>query len=181
MSTEPLPSTLDVRKAAMRGVGVSGVLKPLELPRFLPLLASEEGSINVELTFSSDEDGRYVVAVAIEADVQVICQRCLASMSEHLSVENTLVLIWTEEAAVHLPRHLDPYMVTEPPNNLWELVEDELILAMRQFSYHDTEDCRMKTAVFSDPALKEDAVEEKPNPFNVLEQLRLGSKNQELK
>ncbi len=52
---------------------------------------------------------------------------------------------------MHLPKHLDPLVIRELSCSLWELVEDELILAMRPFSYHDMEDCRMKIAAFSEP------------------------------
>jgi uncharacterized protein len=165
---------LDVRKAAVRGAGVSGILKPLDLKRFGPLLASEEGIISVEMTFSRDEENRYVVQVAIEADIAVTCQRCLESMPEHLSSENTLAILWTDDEAVHLPRNLDPLIVEEQNCSLWDLVEDELMLAMRPFSYHDTEDCKKKIGAFSDPVLEEEAGEDKPNPFNVLEQLKPG-------
>jgi uncharacterized metal-binding protein YceD (DUF177 family) len=48
---------------------------------------------------------------------------------------------------------------------------------MKPFSYHDTGNCKRKTEVFSDPAMQEDAGEEKPNPFNVLEQLKPGHKH----
>ena len=168
MSTEPLPTTLDVRKAAVRGVGVSGVLKPLDLKRFRPLLGGDEGSIAVEMAFSRDEESRYLVQLRIEAEFVVTCQRCLDAMLEHLSCVSALAVIWTDEEAVHLPRHLDPLVLGEQSCSLWELVEDELILAMRPFSYHDTEDCKMKVAAFSEPTPQRGTGEGKPNPFNVL-------------
>lgn len=168
---------LDVRKAAVRGAGVCGVLKPSDLKRFGPLLASDEGIISVEMTFSRDEENRYVVQVAIEADIAVMCQRCLESMPEHLSSENTLAILWTDEEAAHLPRHLDPLIVEEQNCSLWDLVEDELMLAMRPFSYHVTEDCKNKIGAFSDPVQEEGAGEDKPNPFNVLEQLKPGTRH----
>jgi uncharacterized protein len=167
---------LDVRKAAVRGLGVSGVLKPLDLKRFRPLLAGDSGDILVHMVFSRDEEKRYLLRVTIEADIEVTCQRCLTVMPEHVSSSNTLAMLWTDEEAVHLPRHLEPLIVKESSYNLWELVEDELILALRPFSYHDPEDCSMKIAVFSDPALPEEG-EEKPNPFNVLAHLKPGNKH----
>jgi len=179
MLTEPLPTVLDVRKAAVRGVGVCGVLKPQDLKRFRPLLAGDEGNISIEMTFSRDEDNRHLVQVAIEADIAVTCQRCLEPMSEQFCSDNTLAVVWTDEEAAHLPRHLDPLVVTEPTSSLWDLVEDELILAMRPFSYHDTEDCKMKIAVYSNPVLPQETGEGKPNPFNVLGQLKSGDKHQE--
>lgn len=177
MLTEPLPATLDVRKAAARGVSVSGTLKPLNLQRFRPLLASDDGAVEAELTFSRDEENRHVIHVAVEADVTVTCQRCLEPMSQHLISENLLAVMWTDEQAAHLPRHLDPLIVAEEACSLWELVEDELILAMPPFSYHDTEDCRESIAGFSAPVPEEVTALEKPNPFNVLAQLKPGNKH----
>ncbi len=172
MLTEPLPNTLDVRKAAARGVSVSGAIKPLELHRFRELLVSEEGSIQAELSLSKDAENRSLVHIAVTADVEVTCQRCLSPMPVHLSTENTLAAVWTDEQAHHLPRYLDALFTTQEASNLWEIVEDELILELPPFNYHDTEECKKILADFSPPSPKEATEGEKPNPFNVLEQLK---------
>ena len=168
---------LDVRKAAVRGAVMGGVLEPLDLERFRPLLAGDEGTVAVKMAFSRDEESRYVIDVAIEADILAVCQRCLDAMPEHLSSESILAVVWTDEEAVSLPRYLDPLILKEDSCNLWELVEDELILAMKPFSYHETGTCKRKTVSFFDALVKEDVVEDKPNPFNVLEQLKPGNKH----
>lgn len=180
MFTEPLPTTLDVRKAAVRGLGVTGILRPLDLQRFRPLLADDAGEIRAELKFCRDEENRYLVQVSVEADVAVSCQRCLEPMSLHLASDNTLAVVLTDEQAGQLPRHLDPLLLEEQSGNLWDVVEDELILAMPPFSYHDTEVCKKRIADFSDPLPEEGDAEDKPNPFNVLAQLKPGNKQQEL-
>ena len=172
MLTEPLPNTLDVRKAAARGVSVSGAIKLLELHRFRELLVSEEGSIQAELSLSKDAENRSLVHIAVTADVEVTCQRCLLPMPVHLSTENTLAAVWTDEQAHHLPRYLDALFTTQEASNLWEIVEDELILELPPFNYHDTEECKKILADFSPPSSKEATAGEKPNPFNVLEQLK---------
>ncbi|MCB1687822.1 MAG: DUF177 domain-containing protein [Halioglobus sp.] len=177
MLTETLPIMLDIRQAAVRGVTVSGVLKPLDLKRLRPLLAGDTGAISAEFNFSRDEERRYLMRVAVEADVVVTCQRCLEDLPEHLSCDSTLAIVWTDEEAAHVPRHLEPLVVMEPPSNLWEVVEEELILALPPFSYHETDECKMKTAAYSDPILEEDAGEKRPNPFNVLAQLKPGNKH----
>ena len=87
MLNEPLPAIFDVRKAAVRGASVRGVVKPQDLTRFRSLLGGDEGSISVEMVFSRDEESRYLVHVAVEADVVVTCQRCLEAMPEHFSCE----------------------------------------------------------------------------------------------
>ena len=177
MLIEPLPNTLDVRKAAVRGVSVSGVLKALDLQRFRPLLAGDEGAVQVHLTFSRDEESRHLVNVAVAVDVIVTCQRCLEPMPAHIASENTLAIVWSDEQAAHLPRHLDPLIVDEEACNLWELVEDELILAMPPFSYHAADECKQIETGF--PAEPDDKVEgvENPNPFDVLAQLKPGNKH----
>lgn len=177
MSTEPLPRTLDVRRAAARGVSISGTLASLDLPRFHPLLTGDSAVISVDLAFARDDENRYLVQVSLAASVAVLCQRCLQPMPLHLSAQNTLAAVWTDEQAAHLPRHLDPLIADTEACNLWELVEDELILAMPAFSYHDTEDCKQRMTGFTGPEPEEaEDGEEKPNPFNVLAQLKPGNK-----
>jgi uncharacterized protein len=177
MLTEPLPTTLDVRKAAVRGADVSGVLKPPDLKRFRPLLGSDEGRIAVEMVFSRDDEGRYLVDIKVEADIIVTCQRCLEAMPEHLSCANTLAVVWTDEEAVRLPRHLDPLVVEDISCNLWNVVEDEMILTMRPFSYHDRKVCKTNIEELPEPALGQGIGEDTPNPFDVLGLLKPGNKH----
>ena len=177
MLTEPLPTSLDVRKAAARDAVVEGLLKPQDLQRFRSLLASDDGSIEALLQFSRDEEMRSLVHVKVQADVVVTCQRCLEAMPERLASENTLAVVLTDEQAAQLPRQLDPLLVEEQASKLWDIVEDELILAMPPYSYHDTEDCKKRIADFSDPEPESDSEQAKPNPFNVLAQLKPGSEH----
>jgi len=177
MLPEPLPSTLDVRKAAARGVSVSGVVKPLDMHRFHELLVSDEGTIQAELSLSRDEENRSLVHIVVTADVKVMCQRCLLPMPVHLATQNTLAVVLNDEQASHLPRHLEALLVTDEASNLWELVEDELILGLSPFNYHDTQACKQILADYAPPPPQ--GVEEggKPNPFNVLEQLKPSKKH----
>jgi uncharacterized protein len=176
MLTAPLPITLDVRKAAARGAEISGTLKPQNLKRFRPLLAGESGAILVDMAFTRDEENRYLIHVTIDANIEVTCQRCLDAMPVHLGSESSLAVVWTDEEAAHLPRHLEPLVVIEPSCDLWEVVEDELILALPQFNYHEKDSCKMNIADFPDQSPGENFAEDKPNPFNVLGQLKPGKK-----
>jgi uncharacterized protein len=174
MLIEPLPTILDVRKAAVRGATVTGTLKPRDLLRFLPLVEDAESDIFVEMAFSQDEDNRYLVHLTIRADIVVLCQRCLESMPLHLSSACALAIVWTEEEAAHLQRHLDPVIVRDTHCNLWQIVEDELILSLPPYNFHAAADCKLDTDDFSDATPDQGFSEDKPNPFNVLEQLKSG-------
>jgi uncharacterized protein len=172
MLTEPLPTVLDVRKAVVRGATVTGTLKPQDLQRFLPLLADTTGNISVAMRFSRDEENRYLIHLDIEANITVFCQRCLEGMPLNLSSQCKLAIVWTDEEAAHLPSHLDALIVRESLCNLWEIVEDELILSIPPYNYHMAGICKLNTADFSNPDPQQSCRKEKPNPFNVLEQLK---------
>lgn len=174
MSTEPLPVLLDVRQAAVRGFGVSGVIPIPDLKRFRPLLAGDEGQISAVIGFSRDEDRRYLMHVRVEAQVLVTCQRCLESMAAQVASESLLAIVWTDEEAVQIPRHLDPLVVGEAPSRLWDVVEEELILALPAFTYHAAEECNVQRVDFSDVESQGDVVEKRSNPFNILGQIEPG-------
>jgi len=178
MLTDPLPATLDVRKAATRGAIVKGTSKLLELPRLRDLLAADEGVVEAVLTFSRDEEGRYLVQVVTDNIVTLTCQRCLQPVPVQLQTDSTLAVVWTDEQASRLPAWLEPVIVAEEECSLRELVEDELILALPHFSYHEQADCNTVLAdLNAEPEADEPA--KKSNPFDVLAQLKPGDTHQE--
>jgi uncharacterized protein len=173
MLKDPLPRTLDVRKAAARGVSVKGSLELAELPRFRPLLAGDEGQIQATLALSRDEEHHSIIDVTVVAEVSVTCQRCLEAMITSLRCSNRLAVVWTDEQAKHLPRDLDP-LICEDDCALWDLVEDELILALPAYSYHEGRDCNQLLNELGDSDAAPSAADTRQNPFEVLAQLKPG-------
>lgn len=172
MSDEPLPTSLDVRKAAARSVEISGVIRLDSLVRFSPLLADNDGFVKAKLRFWKDEEERYLVEVSVAATVAVICQRCLQPMEETITSGNTLAIVWNDAQAVALPKALEPLVIEDTVCNLHNVVEDELILACKPFSYHDTPECHSETQQFFDDDVVGEPVAERANPFEVLAQLK---------
>ena len=68
--------------------------------------------------------------------VKVPCQWCFDGMVIALSSHSALAAVWTDEQAQALPSRYDP-LITEGETDLWRVVEDELLLSMPAFSYHD--------------------------------------------
>ncbi|TDM09537.1 MAG: hypothetical protein C4K60_09875 [Ideonella sp. MAG2] len=69
----------------------------------------------------------------LSADVEValVCQRCLAAVREHLSLDRWVRFVQTEEEAEALDGELEDDVLALPRTlNLLELVEDELILGL---------------------------------------------------
>jgi len=172
MLSDPLPNALDVRKAAARGVTVGGSVEPVNLPRFRSLLASDNGSIQAQLEFARDEENRPVVGLRVTAQVSVTCQRCLQPMPLELAGATTLGIVWSDDQARHLPRDLDPLVVPEEGCNLWDLVEEELILLLPPYSYHETENCKQILSGYTGTVAEEDTGASKPSPFDVLARLK---------
>jgi len=172
MSAEPLPETLDVRKAAAREAVVSGRVPLSSLSRLADVLASAEGDATARCRFSRDEENRSIVDVDVEATVQVTCQRCLQTMPLQLDVHGKVAVVGDDDAAKQLPAALEPWVVATETASLWHLVEDELMLALPVVAYHDSEDCKRLLDAYRRPP--ESGKPSGDNPFKVLERLKSG-------
>jgi hypothetical protein len=69
MKTGALPKHLDLRGLAARGVEISGTVSPEDLPRLADAGMGIVGSGSAAFDFRRDEEGRYIVAVSVEATV----------------------------------------------------------------------------------------------------------------
>ena len=139
----------------------------------LPLLASSEGEIIVELAFgTTDEHSQRCLQGTVSASVHMVCQRCLEPCPQRLEAEIKLAMLWNDDQAAQLPKSWDPWVVGEGQIDLYPVLEDELILSLPIVAYHNYQ-CVENEFYESgaDPmATKGAAIE--PNPFQVLEQLK---------
>ena len=174
--SEPLPASLDIRTAGLRGTVVRGFLALAELPRLCEFLASERGRAEISCSFFRDDESRSIVVVQVRADVQVVCQRCLDIMTVTTASESELAIVADDDQARQLPRRLGPLIVEGEECNLWELAEDELILSLPIVSYHDGVSCRKLPDY---PDSDETAQAQAESPFKVLEQLKSIQEKQE--
>lgn len=170
MLTEPLPTTLDVRKAAVREVTVEGVVALSGMARLREVLASDRGRVEVRIGFARDEENRFVATIAVDAEVELSCQRCLENMSSHLRSEHVLAIVGDDEFARQLPAHLEPWLVEGERGDLWALVEDELILSTPIVSFHESGECGELLKDFQAPP--EESVEGAGSPFRMLKRLK---------
>ncbi len=177
MLSEPLPTTLDVRKAAARQAVVEGYIELEKLPRLGEMLASREGRIEVYCEFHRDEEYRSILAIRTSAKLQVQCQRCLEPMAVTIATDNELAVVPDDDRAKQLPGRLDPLVLEGEECELWAVAEDELILGLPIVNYHDSADCKQILDNYSDPVVADEPSRE--NPFKVLEQLKSSQENQE--
>jgi len=175
MSSTPLPRTLDLRKPAMHRAHFEGSLQPAHLERLRGLLAADPGGIDASISCEQDEMGRTVLSVSVDARVSVRCQRCLEVFQRPLAAGSRLAVVRTDEQAAGLPDGLEPLLATTGID-LWAVVEDELVLAMPVYSYHDDERCieQLAGAAFATEAQGNGAGHKLggDSPFDVLAQFK---------
>ncbi len=173
MSTDPyekiLPRQVDPRKFAQKGIALSGKIEVSDLPRVAEAVIESDSEVTVDLEFGIDSEGRKTLSGSAQAKLQVICQRCLEPLALELESQLAVAVVWDEEQATNLPKSLDPWILEEGVADLYEIIEEEILLNLPMVSYHE-EACVDQSAFTSG---EESTIpEEKPNPFKVLEQLK---------
>lgn len=175
MTTGALPKTVEVRTLAARQVTVSGALSADRLSRLSAVIVSASKPFDVIADCFRDEEGRYIVELKVAGAVEMACQRCLTPVTVQVDALSTLAAVWTDEQAANLPARYEP-LITEGEVDLWQLVEEELLLALPSFNYHGDDQCGVKVglamAAGDVVAVDADAERDRSNPFEVLATLK---------
>ena len=174
MSDHTLPKSVDPLKYADQNKELEGSLSVHLLPRAVEVLADSKGSVSVKLVFDRDEQNLRVLRGALDAHVVLECQRCLEAVEKDIHSDFALGMVMSDEQAKHLPKHYEPLLVGEEKLDLLEVIEEELILSLPMFAYHEACDAGGDSKQ-SDPGLKADSedAEKRPNPFSVLSGLKV--------
>lgn len=171
-SHKQFPRLGDPRKFAQQGVTLEGKLPIAELPRLVDAVEDTAGEIKVELEFGINKEGKRAITGKAHGDVQLVCQRCLEPVSVAIESNISLAIVWDEEMAKSLPEYLDPWIVGEGVADLYEMIEEELLLSLPPVAYH-SEPCLDSNLYTSGKPVE---VKETKNPFKVLEQLKSSPK-----
>lgn len=165
-----LKRLISPRKLAYSSLEIAGAV-PSEALERLAEAADCSGDVEVSLAFSINEEGKLIAQGSINADMSYTCQRCLkpiAPKAEHINIAYGIVK--SEEEAKHLPSSLDPWIVSEDETDVYEQIEDELLLAVPVVAYHD--DACIDESLLSSGDEEELQVPERDNPFSVLSSLK---------
>jgi uncharacterized protein len=131
-----------------------------ELPRLQDFLADARGSVMARFAFANVEEGRAGARVAVRADAQLICQRCLQGFAFTVAGDSEIEFVSGEaDAPADSPREI--YLMEQGLVSLRELAEEELLLALPVVAA-----CSTPQTCGRAPAL-----EERSRPFAVLQDL----------
>jgi len=173
-SQQALPQWVDARKFAYQGVQIEGDIDLKSLPRLATAVVGGAEPVHAALQFALDPARHRVVTGHITAALSVTCQRCLQPMAITVDADLSVAIVATEEKAQQLPKHLEPWLLpdVEEMADLYEVIEDELLLSMPMVAYHDHQ-CLDKS-LYSTGTVQEEkpAESKKHNPFAVLGALK---------
>lgn len=177
MSSTPLPKQVDIRKLIAVGTEIS-VREPLQnFARLATMLEACDGDVEVKLHLYVDDGRIKRIDGEVHTAVSVLCQRCMQPMMLPIDSTFAVAAVWSDDEASRLPKYLEPYIVGEGPQDIRDLLEDELILCVPYAAYHEREDCAGDYRQKIVDEVSETVKEEKSNPFKVLEQLKPGNKH----
>ena len=143
------------------------------MSRLAEMLVDSEGVVDIELKFARDAQNLRILNGKLSGQVNLLCQRCLKSVKKTIDSEFHLGIVMNDEQAQNLPRTYEPLLVENEKLVLLEVIEEELILSLPMFAYHnDCEPDDYRNA--EEEEIFESIVEEtKENPFDVLSELKL--------
>ncbi len=164
-----------VYKEVARNGSFAGEIPLAGLDRLAELLYSGEsaraaGGIQVSFEFVSNEYGLPMLTGQLSAQLELECQRCLGAME--LPVEQDLCLLIDASDEVVRDSSLDTLYSDDGYIDMFEVIEDELILAIPLVVRHDDQACNRHWSADAD-----DAAAAAENPFAALRALKTNESN----
>ena len=159
-----LPERVDASRMVQARRSFQGKLPLASFGRLRASLAAYEGEADFDLEFGRDELGVAYLAVRVDADLPLTCQRTLEVYKQPVHVEQRLGLIHEESEEAALPPGYEPLLIADGGLNPAEVIEDELILALPVVP--------LKPGAPLEWRDEGDVEESEPNPFAGLAKLR---------
>lgn len=159
------PLIIDSAEFARERQSLTGEIELRDLSRVLDSLQSQDGTIRYELHGRVDRLERPVLQLKVSGTVVLLCQRCMLPFDFAIDSDSILTLFGNEadiDAAAEQDDELDG-IVARHDQAVVDLIEDEILLALPLAPKHDVCASEGKT----------DAAAGKPNPFAVLQQLKV--------
>ncbi len=165
---------VDPYKLADQHATIHRELPLASFPRVVEVLGECSGLVHVEMQFYRDEQRRCIVQGHLQTQAEVVCERCLNPVEQPVVSDFTLCVVVSDEAARDIPKDYDPLIIEGQTLEIGDMVEEEILLALPMFSYHDDPQCGVGMKPVA-PELPDEGLEnkvQKPNPFEVLSTLK---------
>ncbi|VFN06219.1 MAG: uncharacterized protein BECKG1743D_GA0114223_112471 [Candidatus Kentron sp. G] len=165
-----LPELIYPLQLARAGRSLCGRVTLARMHRLQPLLARMNTcGAEVALRFGPDDLGHLAIQGTIQADLNLICQRCLKAVPFRAESEVGLSLISMGDQANHPVEYVTPgfeplMAVEDEALALSDIVEDELLLVLPMVPVHPEGTCSISERYLATNSLQD----KQENPFSVL-------------
>lgn len=171
MQKVKLPQTLDPVKSAMKRSDYAGVIASKDLVRLMDAVQQCNEFVDVKVKFDKDAQGLVFFHGSMSTDVTLSCQRCNGELAHPISIEFCFSPVQGMDDTDEIPEAYEPIEVNEYGEiDLFQLLEDELILALPIVPLHAEELCTVKEDDMTFGQIAEEDTRE--NPFAVLKELK---------
>jgi len=165
----PAPADLvNAVELAGRAARLERTLGLSQLPRLVEVGALEGTRAHAQLVFGTFE-GRTTVAVQVDGEVFLACQRCLRPCA--CDVDESALLAVVARDTDEVPGGYEPLLGDAERLSLAEVIEEQVLLGLPLVPMHDTAAECGAVATALDAAEDEPAVEETQRPFANLREL----------
>jgi len=161
-----LPERVEASRMVQARRSFQGTLPLASFRRLRESLATVDGVAHYDLEFGRDELGIAYLAVHVETELPLTCQRSLEVYRQPVRLDQRLGLVEDEREEAALPEGYEPLLITDGQVSLADVIEDELILALPVVPLKPGEPLEWHDA----PA--DEADEEPVNPFAALARLK---------
>lgn len=165
--SQALPDRVDIARQVQARRLYEGALPLAAMRRLCGSLAASDGSARYSVEFGKDGFGISFIALQVEAELPLICQRTLEVFVYPVSIDQRLGVIAKESEESGLPEGYEPLLAPGGDLSIADVIEDELILALPVVP--------LKPGLpleWIDPLTDDEADEQPPNPFAVLGTLK---------
>jgi uncharacterized protein len=164
--SDRLPVLIDPEYLVGKQSELSGQLSLSEFSRLAEFLATDQGNIDLAISFHKEGDINTVLG-NVSAQLFLQCQRCLEPVAISVDRQFRLGIVKSDEQAGRLPKLYEPLLIGSEQIVLSELIEDELILAIPDIPRH--KECQPQQVTSGKIDIEEQA---EPHPFAILAKLK---------
>lgn len=107
-----------------------------ELPRVSHEISAKDGEARGHVKFSR-QLGQAVADLQVDAQPEVVCQRCMQPMRWPVKLQSRVALVSDYDSADRVPEGMEVFLVEADSVSVRDLVDEEIMLALPNVPRHD--------------------------------------------
>jgi uncharacterized protein len=127
----------DLKQLSDTGAAFEYELELAQLPGVPLHRGASAGTVRARLRFGRQQ-GWPMAQVALEAEVEMTCQRCMRPMRMRIEADSPVLIVESERAAEDVPPGAETFLAPEGRLSIAALVAEELMLALPIVPMHES-------------------------------------------